>query len=554
MDYQALYRKYRPKDLKEVYGQNVAVNILKNAIENKKFGHAYLFTGSRGCGKTSVAKIMSRLVNCENVVDGKLCGECKCCIATKENSCVDILEIDAASNNGVDEIRELKSKVNLIPSVLKYKVYIIDEVHMLSIGAFNALLKTLEEPPEHVIFILATTELHKVPITIVSRCQTIEFKKINNNDMFLRLREIADLEHINITDEAINEIVNVSDGGLRDAIGLLDMATTYTNNKITEEDIYAINGNVSNEEIDYLSELLLKKNLNPLVNLINDYHNTGKDLIKITEKLINCLTNKMIKNKDTNICSNIKKITEALEKMKNSSIGKIYLEVCIFEICNENILVNQNNLILKETVEKNINLPIVKEEKIENIISTKTVDKKNDNTVKLNSRKVKDLNEFKKIRVNNTFVNVNKKIKQEIIDKWDLLNDYTFDKDKGAMVCELLDAIPEAASDTHLILSYSYDSFVEKGNTYIEKYEDVLREILGLDVKIVFLSKEEWKKYKIEYIENTKNKVQYSYIEESKNETEEIKEVISDDDSIDNEIIEKANQLFDLSKIEIKGE
>ena len=270
-----------------------------------------------------------------------MCGECKCCIATKENSCVDILEIDAASNNGVDEIRELKSKVNLIPSVLKYKVYIIDEVHMLSIGAFNALLKTLEEPPEHVIFILATTELHKVPITIVSRCQTIEFKKINNNDMFLRLREIADLEHINITDEAINEIVNVSDGGLRDAIGLLDMSTTYTNNKITEEDIYAINGNVSNEEIDYLSELLLKKNLNPLVNLINDYHNTGKDLIKITEKLINCLTNKMIKNKDTNICSNIKKITEALEKMKNSSIGKIYLEVCIFEICNENILVNQ---------------------------------------------------------------------------------------------------------------------------------------------------------------------------------------------------------------------
>ena len=190
MDYQALYRKYRPKDLKEVYGQNVAVNILKNAIENKKFGHAYLFTGSRGCGKTSVAKIMSRLVNCENVVDGKLCGECKCCIATKENSCVDILEIDAASNNGVDEIRELKSKVNLIPSVLKYKVYIIDEVHMLSPGAFNALLKTLEEPPSYVIFILATTEVHRIPITILSRCQRYDFKRITIDTISDRLMKL----------------------------------------------------------------------------------------------------------------------------------------------------------------------------------------------------------------------------------------------------------------------------------------------------------------------------------------------------------------------------
>ena len=179
MSYQALYRKYRPKDLNEVYGQNVAVNILKNAIMNNKFGHAYLFTGSRGCGKTSVAKIMSRLVNCENHLDGKICGVCNNCINSESTSCVDIIEIDAASNNGVDEIRELKNNVNLVPSYLKYKVYIIDEVHMLSIGAFNALLKTLEEPPEHVIFILATTELHKVPITIVSRCQTIEFKKIN---------------------------------------------------------------------------------------------------------------------------------------------------------------------------------------------------------------------------------------------------------------------------------------------------------------------------------------------------------------------------------------
>ena len=557
MEYQALYRKYRPKNLNEVYGQNIAVNILKNAIENKKFGHAYLFTGSRGCGKTSVAKIMARLVNCENVINGQLCGECKNCIATKENSCVDILEIDAASNNGVDEIRELKSKVNLIPSILNYKVYIIDEVHMLSIGAFNALLKTLEEPPEHVIFILATTELNKVPITIVSRCQTIEFKKINNKDMFDRLREISDMEKINITDDAIKEIVNVSDGGLRDAIGMLDMSTTYTNNQITEEDIYAINGNISNAEIEYMSELILKKNLNVLINLINDYHNTGKDLIKIIEKLVNNLTILMIKNGDTNICLIIKKLSETIEKMKNSSIGKVYLEVTLFELCNE----VEEKQISTKNVEKTsdkevIVIPqenIVKEE-LKDIV-TKVKEEINEVSPVVSKSKPlnKDLTKFKDIRVNNTFVSVDIKIKNEIINKWDILNEYTFDKDNGAIVCELLDAVPEAASNDYLILSYNYDSSVEKGNMHIEKYEYVLKEYLNLDIKLIFVTEDEWQKYKKEYIENTKNKVQYTYIEESKIEEEQIQ-----DNSIENktqsEIIEKVNQLFDSSKIEIKGE
>lgn len=558
MEYQALYRKYRPRNLKEVYGQNVAVNILKNAIENKKFGHAYLFTGSRGCGKTSVAKIMSRLVNCENVVDGQLCGKCKNCIATQENSCVDILEIDAASNNGVDEIRELKSKVNLIPSILKYKVYIIDEVHMLSIGAFNALLKTLEEPPEHVIFILATTELNKVPITIVSRCQTIEFKKINNKDMFDRLREISNMEKIDITDDAITEIVNVSDGGLRDAIGMLDMSTTYTNNQITEEDIYAINGNISNAEIEYMSDLILKKNLNVLINLVNDYHNTGKDLIKIVEKLINNLTILMIKNNDTNICSIIKKLSETVEKMKNSSIGKVYLEVSLFELCSG----NEEKQISTVFVEKNISKK-TEESNIKNIIKPEMnelqKEKEEEKIDAVRSENIKtipikkDLAKFKSTRVNNTFVAVDKKVKNEIINKWDQLNDYTFNKDNGAIVCELLDAVPEAASNDYLILSYNYDSSVEKGNMYIEKYENVLKEYLDLNIKLVFVTEEEWQKYKKEYIENTKNKVQYTYIEESKIEKE-----VSVDNSIENnkqsEMIEKVNQLFDSSKIEIKGE
>lgn len=566
MSYQALYRKYRPKDLNEVYGQNVAVNILKNAIMNNKFGHAYLFTGSRGCGKTSVAKIMSRLVNCENHLDGKICGVCNNCINSESTSCVDIIEIDAASNNGVDEIRELKNKVSLIPTSLKYKVYIIDEVHMLSIGAFNALLKTLEEPPEHVIFILATTELHKVPITIVSRCQTIEFKKINNKDMFSRLKEISNMENINITDDALNEIVNVSDGGLRDAIGMLDMATSYTNDQITDEDIFAINGNISNEEIEYMTEQLLKKNTNTVISLINEYYNNGKDLIKIIEKMIVSLKNTMIKNNDANICLILKRMTETLEKMKNSNIGKIYFEVAVFELNNkskvynemvEEVIVQKNES--PKSVEKNIESSKTEVEikKEEPKLVTESVDKI-EKTIEIVDKNKTNINvdELKKIRINNTFVEVNKQSLQNIKDNWDKLNDYTFDKDYGAIACELLDASPVAASDKYLMLSYNYDSFVEKGNCYIDKYERTLNTILGINNKVIFVTNDEWEKIKNEYIINIKNNVKYNYIDEKGcyNQTDNNNENQITSVSKSSDLVEKANELFNIEKIEIKGE
>ncbi len=543
MSYQALYRKYRPKNLNEVYGQKVAVNILKNAVENDKVGHAYLFTGSRGCGKTSVAKILARMVNCENLVDGVPCGKCNGCINSSSNNCVDILEIDAASNNGVDEIRELKSKVNLIPSVLNYKVYIIDEVHMLTESAFNALLKTLEEPPKHVIFILATTELHKVPITIISRCQTIEFKKINNNDMFARLKEISQSENIDITDDAIWEIVNESDGGLRDAIGLLDMATSYCNNKITEEDIYTINGNVSNNEIEYLSDLIIKKNLKSIINLINDYYDGGKDLVKILEKIILNLKNKMIKENNANICSILERLTNVFDKMKDSSISKIYFELEIFKLCQEE---RQEQVL--PTVENVIQQKIEKEQPKKEIDQPK---EKIDIPKEQQPPKQSD-NKLKNIRINNTFVEVNKKSLLDIKNEWEKLNDFTFDKEYGALVCELLDATPIAASNLYLMLDYNYDSFVEKGNMHLTKYEQALKNTIGLDRKLVFVTNSEWLKIKNEYIENIKNNVKYNYIDETMEKTDNSDDSSSESETPKSDILSKASELFDMDKIEIK--
>ena len=228
MEYLALYRKYRPTKFSDVVSQESILKILTNSIKEGKISHAYLFSGPRGTGKTTIAKLLAKTVNCLNLNDDlTTCGKCENCLDILNNSS-DIIEIDAASNNGVDEIRELKSKINLVPSKLKYKVYIIDEVHMLSISAFNALLKTLEEPPSHVIFILATTEFYKVPATIVSRCQCLSFTRIKTSSIEARLKEIANLEKIPITDEAIHEIAVYSDGGMRDALGMLDKISSYS--------------------------------------------------------------------------------------------------------------------------------------------------------------------------------------------------------------------------------------------------------------------------------------------------------------------------------------
>ena len=245
MSYQALYRKWRPQTFEDVKGQEHIVTTLKNQIRLGRVGHAYLFCGTRGTGKTSVAKIFAKAVNCLQPVDGSPCGECAMCRAIQSQTSMNVIEIDAASNNGIDNIREIRDEVEYSPTEGRYKVYIIDEVHMLSIGAFNALLKTLEEPPEYVIFILATTEAHKIPVTILSRCQRYDFRRITVDTITGRLTELAEKENLDVEEKALRYIARAADGSMRDALSLLDQCIAfYLNERLTYDHVLDILGAV----------------------------------------------------------------------------------------------------------------------------------------------------------------------------------------------------------------------------------------------------------------------------------------------------------------------
>ena len=578
--YQALYRKYRPKTFDDVVGQTSVVKVLRNSIQSQKFCHAYMFFGSRGTGKTSLSKIFAKAVNCLNPIDGNPCGKCKNCLAASEKECVDILEIDAASNNGVDEIRELRNKINLVPAELKYKVYIIDEVHMLSIGAFNALLKTLEEPPEHAIFILATTDPQKVPETIISRCQCFSFQRISTDMLIKRLKYVCDEENIKIDDDVLSEIAIASDGGMRDSLGMLDKLSSFSNDLITMDTYVELNGLVTRKDLEVFSEFVFFNDFKNTLECINKFNDGGKNLIQIISQFMYYLRDLLVDHyiNSSNISYDIhlveRLITLINEKMfdiKRSGNPKIYIEVLflnfmseinngshalndkdndVFDLKNKTINVNnsENKSINPFPAEKQDdsykqNTFVDRDFSLDNnsIAINSNTDSMTDVTVdsgtdievntSINTNKILNLDDILKVRVNNAFALANKQVLNREIDNLKLLNDYTFDQQIGYLVCEILNSKFRVASDEIIVLSYEYNSIVQQNLEHLEQMEDVYYELTKSRKKFAIITDDEWSRLKAEYISHLKNGEHYVVKEEPAKEfkKEESNDIIDND-------------------------
>ena len=563
--YHALYRKYRPADFNSVVGQDSIIKTLKNSIKNHNFSHAYMFFGPRGTGKTTVSKIFARNINCLNSNDGIACEECSACKVSFSKDCVDIIEIDAASNNGVDEIRDLKNKISLVPSELKYKVYIIDEVHMLSIGAFNALLKTLEEPPEHAIFILATTDPQKVPETIISRCQCFSFKRISDKAIVDRLKYVCSSEDIDVEEDVLENIALLSDGGLRDALGSLDKLVSYTENKITIDDFNEVNGVISSNDMDVFLSDILSGNIPNVLTSIAKFNDSGKNLIQIMSQLINfsrdIVVNYYISNKEYNFSIDVVQnfvniLNEKMFDIKKSGNTKIYIEMLLLKFINDYVnletkIVEKNNYV--KEINKNVSVTnnnevTVNEEKInnDNVVENNkdgnndAVEEKNsmkDSNIEISynkeeiteenfdnkNPKIINIDAIMKIRVNNTLALANKNLLRLEMSNFEVLRDYSFDQEIGYIICGILDGKLRAVSSDAIIISYEYDSNVKQNLYIIDKIEDVYNKITNSNKKIAIISDDYWEKVKQEYINDLRNGIKYEVEEEPRAVYEELK-------------------------------
>ena len=524
MEYISLYRKYRPRTFSDVVGQEVVVKILKNSILNNKISHAYIFSGPRGTGKTSIAKIFSKAVNCLNTTDGDLCNNCENCLQNIDEE-IDIIEIDAASNNGVDEIREIRNNVKLMPVHLKYKVYIIDEVHMLSTSAFNALLKTLEEPPKHVIFILATTEFNKIPSTVISRCQKFDFKKITIKQIEERLKYILEKENKTLNNDVISLIAKLSDGGLRDAINTLDQVISLDKENITTDDVYNLIGDVSEQKIINLLENIVSGNIKETLKNINEYYEEGKNFINICERLQLLVRNIIIFNNTDNYfdkeyekklldfshieldyCEEMSnELFNLINELKRTNNQKIITEISFLKMC---LMKNKKeNTIKSSTINATSNIDSNnRQNQVEPIISQE------EQNIEESSKKETDEN--KKIKINNVFCGPSKELKNNFVKNYEKLKEYLSIKEYNALVNLLLKATPQIVTETNVLFTFKNNFDIVLFDNKIEEIQDLLRKIFGKKYSIVAVNNEEYSNILKEYKKNIDSGKTYKYIEE----------------------------------------
>lgn len=540
MAYTALYRKYRPSNFASVVGQEVVVDILKNSILNNKVSHAYLFTGPRGTGKTSIAKILAHAVNCLNF-NGDICGECEVCKNLEINDS-DIIEIDAASNNGVDEIRTLRDNVKLLPSFCKYKIYIIDEVHMLSTGAFNALLKTLEEPPSHVIFILATTEPNKIPLTILSRCQRFDFNKISNEKLVSRLLYIATQEGKNVDKSILEYIAEISDGGLRDAINLLDQVISLPQESVTLEEIDRLSGRISQNTLFELLNAISTGNYVSILNISDIIYGEGKNYKDIADGMLAIVRDLSINfevdsyfNKDYSsklatinipfdkLISITSLLNELIKELKNSNDPKMLFDIYMVNICNSlsskgNLSVKKEDINNSQTVElKNKvvnNISNIKENK-EKLDINKDSDEDTINEKTVNTSNDTINGDLKSIRINNVLAEADKNILNNIVKLYDRIGDYVSNKVYNTFSILLLDGHVVVASTKYLLFAFESEEDVTLFDNNYKQIELFIKEVFEETYKVAAVTKKEWQTIKEDFIKNKKNQIPYVFIDEN---------------------------------------
>lgn len=533
MDYQVLYRKYRPHDFDSLVGQEYTKKLLKNSVINNKFAHAYIFTGPRGTGKTSSAKIFAKAINCLHPFDGNPCNKCQNCVNFESSP--DIIELDAASNNGVDDIREIINNVRLAPSSMKIKVYIIDEFHMLSTSAFNALLLTLEEPPKDVVFILATTDIQSVPITVLSRCQRFDFKPISLQDIENRLKFVCSEEKLNATDEAIKEIALMSNGGLRDALSILDQVAG-TGEEIDVQDVIVNFGGISNKKINQLLSYYETNNVAELIDYINEIKNDGIDIKVLIDKIITRIKSILIDIKLDNYngkldFDNLYNLVFELNKLltgeKNGANYYDLLEIVFLKYINYfpgNNFVDKIPIKLSDN-KKEIDITNHIEEKPKVSVSvTEQPIISQENQVKEKNKGIEfDID----VRINNTFVNAKKDYLNSIKSKWNDFVIYESNTNK-ALISYLADTNIVVASDKYAILTNNLDITNDLINQNIKTLEKDFNLFFNGSYYLVAISPKKWEQERNKYINNIKNGYKYEIIDndiiirEDKSELEKV--------------------------------
>ena len=504
--YIALYRKWRPKRFEDICSQEHITTTLKNQIKGNRISHAYLFCGTRGTGKTSTAKLLAKAVNCFDIKDGNPCDSCESCKGINEGNSIDVFEIDAASNRGIDNIRDLREAVKFTPAIGKYKVYIIDEVHMLTNEAFNALLKTLEEPPAYVIFILATTEPHKLPATVLSRCQRFDFKRINEDSMLKRLIYICEQEGINAEDEALRLIVRNSDGAMRDAISIMDQCGVYGNKNITAEDVLMVLGIVNDKYLFDMAEAILAEDISKAICLLKEMSDEGKDVSQFSKDLLmhyrNLLMAKLVEKPEEvidlskgtiaalkeqsnrysreNILRCINILSNHTAEMKWSSQPKVLLEVALIKMCRLEKDISTEGLLARIA-------------KLENTLANGEVSitavlpaKKEKKEIKKVLEKQQDKKEPEKKEVSK--VNEEKSKDTKVLDSWNGFIDEIKKRKKMKLRTYLALCKPVLMDEDKVMLCFTrQDSFSKEAMESHEtkkEIEDIAGEYFGIPVKI----------------------------------------------------------------------